>query len=159
MQNIQMLIGTIVRFLHDLFTATWIGGLLVLSLAVLPGLKKDPQVKKPKLAIRAIQKRMRTLALISMLGLAVTGILMSQYQPGFTGFFSFTSTGMTLLSIKHILMILMVALAFSRLAVNRKEEKQKSSRLEKISEGILFGNTFLGVVVLFLSAYLSIGIQ
>jgi len=157
MQNIQMLIGPIVRFLHDLFTAAWIGGLLVLSLVVLPGLKKDPQVKKPKIAIRAIQKRMRVLALISMLGLAVTGILMSQRQPGFTGLFSFTSSAMTLLSIKHILMILMITLAFSRLAVNRKAEKQESSKLEKISEGILFGNTFLGLVVLFLSAYLSAG--
>ncbi len=159
MQNIQMIIGPIIRFLHDLFTAAWIGGLLTLSLAVLPGLKKDPNIKKPKLAMRAIQKRMNTIVLISMLGLMITGILMSQPLPEFTGLFSFSSTAMILLSTKHILVILMVILAFSRLAVNRKAEKQESVRLEKISAGILFGNTLLGVVVLFLSAYISFSIS
>ncbi len=39
--NPQLIMGTIVSFLHDLFTAVWIGGMFILLFVTLPGLKKS----------------------------------------------------------------------------------------------------------------------
>ncbi len=46
----QTIIFALVTFLHDLFTAVWIGGLITLGLTVMPSVKKvlgkGPQTKK-----------------------------------------------------------------------------------------------------------------
>lgn len=153
----QSIIFPIIRFMHDLFTATWVGGLIVLSFVVLPALKKNAAIKEPKIAIRAIQNRMKTPAIISMIGLAVTGMLLSkQSVTGFSRLFDFSQTHLVWLSIKHILMIVMVLLAVIRLTLNKKNESKKEGKLEKMSALVLFVNTFIGVVVLFLSAILSV---
>jgi len=70
------IIFALIVFLHDLFTAIWIGGLITLALTVLPSarqvLGKGPQMKK---LLAVIQKRLSLLVYISIVGLIVTGIL------------------------------------------------------------------------------------
>ena len=152
------IIMTMVRFLHDVFTATWIGGLILMVLVILPGLKKNPMVKEPKAAVQSVQKRLKVVAIISMIGLALTGMLMSNRTPGFQGLFNFSTSFGVILSIKHILMLVMVALALVRLSLNKKNEKQNSQKIERISAMVLMLNAIVGLGVLFLSAYLSVGI-
>jgi len=152
----QTILPTILLFLHNVFTATWIGGLLLMVLVVLPGLKKNPNIKEPKVAVRSVQKRLSVVAIISMVGLAATGMLMSRLLAGNRGLFNFTTPYTVMLSIKHILMLVMVALAVVRLSLNKNNEKQNSQKIERISVMVLMLNAIVGLVVLFLSAYLSV---
>ena len=151
----QSIVFPIIRFLHDLFTAVWVGGLVLMSLVILPALKKNPQVKEPKVAIGAIQNRLKIFAIISMVGLVLTGLLLSNKTSEFSGLFNFSNAFSLMLSIKHILMILMSIFAMVRLALNKQKEKQLTSKLEKASAMVLFINTLVALVVLFLSAYIS----
>lgn len=63
----NVLMFTFVTFLHDLFTAVWIGGLIATGAVVLPAAKKlfgmGPQTWR---LMQAVQRRLRVLVYISM---------------------------------------------------------------------------------------------
>jgi len=144
----------VMRLLHNLFTALWIGGLLTMVLAVLPGIRKNEKIcgGKTWLIIEGIQARLRPIAWVSMAGLAITGILLGRSSKEFTGLFNFGTPYMTAISVKHILIILMVVLAFVRLSINKRIQAEQKPELQKASFGVLLLNAVLGVVVLFLSS-------
>ena len=68
----QTIVFGLVTFLHDLFTAVWIGGLIALGLTVMPSVKKvlgkGPQTKK---LMDAIQKRHSVWVYVSLVGLVL----------------------------------------------------------------------------------------
>ena len=72
--NIALLTG--VRFLHDLATAVWIGGLITLGLVVLPASRKvlggGPETKK---LLGAIQRRLSVFIYVSIAGLVLKGFM------------------------------------------------------------------------------------
>jgi len=65
----QMIVFALVSFFHDLFSAIWMGGLLVTVLAYLPAVKNalgaGPQVKK---VMTEFQKRQSVWVYVSMAG-------------------------------------------------------------------------------------------
>ncbi len=140
----------IMRFLHNLFTALWIGGLLSMVLTVIPGLRK--KLDQPWPLVESIQDRLRPIAIISIVGLAITGMLLGRSTQEFTGFIRFGTPYMNALSIKHILTLVMIVLAIARLMVNKKQKMEKSAKLQKVSYAILLTNTVIGVFVLLLSS-------
>lgn len=148
------IVMNVMRFLHNLFTALWIGGLLTMVLAVLPGIRKNEKIcgGKTWLIIEGIQARLQPIAWVSMAGLAITGILLGRSSKEFTGLFNFGTPYMTAISVKHILIILMVVLAFVRLSINKRIQAEQKPELQKASFGVLLLNAVLGVVVLFLSS-------
>jgi len=148
------IVMNVMRLLHNLFTALWIGGLLTMVLAVLPGIRKNEKIcgGKTWLIIEGIQARLRPIAWVSMAGLAITGILLGRSSKEFTGLFNFGTPYMTAISVKHILIILMVVLAFVRLSINKRIQAEQKPELQKASFGVLLLNAVLGVVVLFLSS-------
>lgn len=155
--NPQMIMTAIITFLHDFFTAVWIGGLFVLLFSTLPGLKKaglDMKVTQKTALI--IQKRMQPFVIASIVGIIITGILLARSSGQVNGFFSFSSQYTTILSIKHIFSILMVLLAATRTVVLNKSNNAQSKKLGKISAACLVANLTSGIIVLFLSALLSV---
>ena len=86
----KTIVFALVTFLHDLFTAVWIGGLITLGLSVIPTAKKvlgkGPQTKK---FVDAIQKRLSVLVYVSIVGLLLTGLLQANRSPAFQGLFNF----------------------------------------------------------------------
>ena len=152
----QQTVFAIVTFLHDLFTAVWIGGLITLGITVLPSVKKvlgmGPQTKE---LMDAIQKRMSVLVYVSIVGLLLTGLLLSNRSPAFQGLFSFSNTYSTVLSLKHILVLVMVAVALIRsLVLGARSGPPKPSQ-EKLKIGLLILNIALGIGVLLLSGFSS----
>lgn len=148
----QLLLMNIMRFLHNLFTALWIGGMLLMAAVILPGIRKNSKISGPLMVINGIQDRIKPFALVSMAGLALTGLLLGRSSKSFTGLMSFGTPYMTAVSIKHILIVLMVILAFVRLSINKRVKVEKKESLQKASAGILALNALLGVIVLFLSS-------
>lgn len=150
----KQIVFAIVTFLHDLFTAVWIGGLITLGFTVLPSAKKvlgmGPQTKK---LMDAIQKRLSVLVYVSIVGLALTGMLQANRNPAFQGLFSFGNSYSTVLTFKHILVLVMVAVALYRNLVLGRRSGPSTPSQEKLSAGLLFLNIILGVVVLLLTGF------
>ena len=152
----QQIVFAIVVFLHDLFTAVWIGGLITLGVTVLPSVKKvlgmGPQTKQ---LMDTIQKRLSVLVYVSIVGLVLTGLLQANRSPAFQGLFSFGSTYSTVLSLKHILVLAMIAVALIRSLVLGRRSGPSTPAQEKLKVGLLFLNIALGIGVLLLSGFAS----
>ena len=148
----QPIMMSVVRFLHNLFTAFWIGGILTLAIVILPGIRKHPKISEPMVVADVIQERLSVVVLVSMAGLAITGFLLGRSSKSFTGLFGFGTPYMTALSIKHGLMILMVVLAFVRRWLNKRIKTEATAALQKASGAVLILNALFGVAVLFLSS-------
>ncbi|MBN1581797.1 MAG: hypothetical protein JXA89_13920 [Anaerolineae bacterium] len=150
----KQIVFALVTFLHDLFTAIWVGGLITLGITVLPSARRvlgtGPQTRK---LMDAIQKRQSILVYVSIVGLAVTGLLLSNRSPAFQGLLRFGNAYSAMLALKHILVLAMVAVALIRsLALGRGRGPQKPAQ-EKLSAGLLFLNVALGVLVLLLTGF------
>ncbi len=151
----KTIIFGIVTFLHDLFTAIWIGGLFTLALSVFPAVRnnfgKSPQTQQLS---ESIQKRHSVWVYISLVGLIITGLLLSKQSPDFLGLFQFGDTYSMLLSSKHILVIFMIAASLYRsLAIGKKE--QLTPRQQKTSFLLLISNLTAGLLVLLMSGFLT----
>ena len=158
------LVYALITFFHDFFTAVWIGGLVVLAAAVMPGtlkaLGRGPDAKR---VLNAIQTRLSRWVYVSIVGLAVTGVLLGRRSGAVGGLFQFATPYQVALSIKHLLYLLMIALALVRsLYLARSEPTPRSKKRapemtprERLSAAALMLNLALGVLVLLLSAYLA----
>jgi len=149
---VQQIVFAFVTFLHDLFTAVWIGGLITLGITVLPSARKvlgmGPQTKQ---LMDAIQKRLSLLVYVSIVGLVLTGLLQANRSPAFQGFLSLGNTYSTVLSLKHIVVLAMVGVALVRsLGLGRRRGPSTPSQ-EQLKAGLLFLNIALGIAVLLLS--------
>jgi putative copper export protein len=154
MQNL-VVIGT-VKFLHDLFTAVWIGGMIIMALVILPVVKKKigpgPEGKH---LIELMKPRLSKLTYVSIIGLFVTGILLSNSSPLFDGFLSISNQYSVILSIKHILIASMVLIALFRSQGIPRMKTIQGPKEQKLSGGLLMFNVILGVCVLLLSGLLA----
>jgi len=117
----QELGPAVIAFFHDLFTVMWVGGMITLGVAVLPSARKvfgaGPQVQR---LMSAVQTRLRWFVYVSIAGLVLTGILLSKRSADFQGFFSWGDTYSITLSLKHVVVIVMIAVALVRsLALTR----------------------------------------
>ena len=155
--DVRIFIAALITFLHDLFTVVWVGGLIVTVITYLPLLHKTlgpgPQLKQ---FMRAFQRQQGRWVHVCMVGLIVTGVLMSNRAAGPGQFFSFNNSYSTWLSIKHILVIAMIAIAFYRsIALGRRMEKLSQQQV-RLSMFFIVINAILAAAVLFASAMLAV---
>ena len=150
----RMIVFGLDAFFHDLLTTIWMGGLLVSVLAFLPAVKEvlgtGPQVKK---VMTAFQKRQRIWVYVSMAGLILTGLLMSNRSPEFQGLLHFENPYSVVLSIKHLLVVAMIALTLYRTRVLGKGPASPAK--ERLSLQLLLVNAVLAVLVLLSSGFVA----
>ncbi len=146
----------LIIFAHNLFTAVWIGGMFTLALSVFPALKKvmgaGPETKKVS---GTIQKRHSLWVYISMAGLVLTGLLMSNRSDAFRGLFTFQTPYTTALSLKHILVLGMIGLSLYRSLVTGRGGGPSSPAQKKRSAQLLMANLILGTGVLLISGLMA----
>lgn len=149
----KQIVFAVVTFLHDLFTVIWVGGLISLGLVVLPSARKvlgaGPQTKG---LMDAIQKRLSKWVYVSIVGLLVTGLLLSNRSAAFQGLFRFANTYSAVLAVKHVLTLGMIGIALFRSVVLGRRGAPDPRR-ERLKAGLLLSNVVLGVVVLLLSGF------
>ena len=148
----QPIIFALVTFLHDLFTAVWIGGLIAIGITFLPAarqaLGQGPEMKK---LMDLVQRRQSLLVFVSIVGLAITGALQANRNPTYQGLFNFSNAYSAALALKHILVLAMVAITlFRSLVLGRRQGLSTPSR-ERLSVRLLFLNIVLGIAVLLVS--------
>lgn len=148
----KQLVFAIMTFLHDLFTAIWVGGLITLGFTVLPAarqaLGEGPQMKR---LMDTIQKRLSRLVYVSIVGLILTGVLLSNRAAAFSGLFQLGNLYSTALTLKHLLVLAMIAVTLYRSLVLGPHREPLRPGQERLSAALLFANMVLGVVVLLLS--------
>lgn len=145
------LVGTL-NFLHNLFTAFWVGGLLTLTLSLVPAARSVYGKEQTKKLVVAVQARLSKIVYMSIVGLALTGILLSKNSAGFVRLFMFGTAFQAVLSVKHILTLVMVALALGRSLVlpRLKLPEEKAGKLSML---FLMANMLVGVLMLALSGF------
>jgi putative copper export protein len=146
-----LIFGTI-RALHDLFTAFWIGGLLTTAIAFMPAMKRGGE--KPgtsKTILKAYHHHLRVIAIVSMIGLWITGLLLSRQSSAHAGFLNFSDTYNVLLSVKHMLVFVMVGIGLFRGFILGRKIEQFTAKDKKVYAVLLLINAILGVAVVFLS--------
>jgi len=140
----KIVVFALITFLHDLATVVWIGGLFALSLLVIPAVRKavgkSPQAGE---IVGTIQRRFRGFVVASIVTLGITGILMSKRSGYVVEAFSFANLYAGVLSVKHILVILMIAFAF---IMNLMRKKSRGG-----PGAFLLVNLILGILILLLS--------
>lgn len=150
----NLIVLGLIKFLHDLFTATWIGGLFTLAIVVLPSIKKTMGMNpESKNLIMTIRKRLNGIVWISIIGLLITGILLSNSSPLFGGLFTVADEYNFLLTIKHIVIALMVIIVTVRGHVLSRMTNTPPQKIEKISKVLMMLNLVFGIVVLLLSGF------
>lgn len=150
----QQIVFALVTFLHNLCTTVWIGGLITLGVTVLPSARKvlgvGPQTKE---VMDTIQRRLSILVYASIVVLILTGFLMTNRSPAFQGLFAFGNAYSTVLTLKHILVLVMIIVTLFRSLVLGRRGGLSNQASEKLKAGLLFFNIVLGIVVLLLSSF------
>ena len=153
---VKTLVFAFVSFFHDLFTVIWMGGLVVTVLSYMPALKEalgpGPQVKK---VMMAFQKRQSIWVYVSMGGLILTGLLMSNRNPEFEHLFGFGNAYSVTLSIKHILVILMIGITLYRSLILSRPQAVMTPEKERLSFQLLIINVVIAIAVLFTSGLVA----
>ena len=153
----NILIPTIVRSFHNIFTSVWVGGMLALALSVMPSIRKE--IKDPGTQGKVMDQvliRQSRWVYIGIIVLFVSGVLMTRLSGQSNGLLDFTNTYATVLSIKHILVILMTLIAVIRSTVFRKAASSMNKGKKKVSMALLMINTLVGLAVLVLSSVTAI---
>jgi uncharacterized membrane protein len=150
----KQVVFALVTFLHDLFTVVWVGGMITLALVVLPSARKvlgmGPETRK---LMDAIQKRLRVFVYVSIVGLLLTGFLLSRRSAVFQGLFHFGNAYSAVLGVKHVLTVLMIGVAVGRSRILGETGKPPDAARGKLKAGLLLLNVVLGVAVLVLSGF------
>lgn len=150
----RQIVFALVTFLHNLCTAVWIGGLITLGVTILPSARKvlgvGPQTKE---LMDTIQRRLSVLVYVSIVVLVLTGLLMTNRSPASQGLFSFGNAYSTVLTLKHILVLVMIIVALFRSLVLDRWSGLSNQAREKLKAGLLFFNIVLGIVVLLVSSF------
>lgn len=152
----KIIVFALISFFHNLFTAIWMGGLIVTILAFLPAVKETlgagPQVKK---VMMAFQRRQSVWVYVSMAGLILTGLLMTNRSPEFESLFAFGNPYSVALSIKHILVVVMIGISLYRTLALGNAQSGTNPKKERLSVQLLLMNAALAVVVLLISGFTS----
>jgi uncharacterized membrane protein len=148
----KMVVFGVIKALHDLFTALWIGGLLTTAFSFMPVFKKSRgQSPESKQLLIGYQRRLRVVFLISVIGLWITGLLLGRRSAAYDGFLSFSTTYSSIVSLKHLLIFMMMVIGVYRGFVLGSKIETFQPKQQKTYAGLLLFNTFLGIVVLILS--------
>ena len=146
---IKTLVFTLMTFLHDLFTVIWMGGLIVSAISFIPAVKETfgsgPEIKK---VMASFQKRHSVWVYISMAGLILTGIVMTHRSPEFEQLFGWGNPYSVALSIKHILVLIMIAITLFRTLILERNQGNLAQGNERLTMKLLLVNVVLAVIVL-----------
>ncbi|MHA1973548.1 MAG: hypothetical protein ACTSW1_11175 [Candidatus Hodarchaeales archaeon] len=150
------IIFTLIKFLHDVASAIWIGGLVAMVFVILPSTRKTFGAgKERKEFMNLVMRKLSLLIYISIPILFITGLFIGKASGMYLGILSSGNEYSSLTTIKHLLYATMMGIAIFRSQIMGKWLKLAPKKQEKLSALLLFINLGIGFVVLFLSAYLS----
>lgn len=94
-----------------LATVLWLGSLALLSLIVIPAMRRSLDAKNQIKLMAAIQKRIDPLAWFSIALLLVTGMFQMSASPNYDGFLAISGQWATSILLKHIVFAAMIGVS------------------------------------------------
>ena len=150
----------LIYWIHMLATVTWIGGIVAISILVLPAAKRVLKPVDQLAFLDAMQKRLEPLAWFSITALIATGLFQLSANEHYNGFLDVSTQWSLSILIKHSLGLVMGAvtavqtwevLPAIRRTLMRKEKgasEEEIIRLQKREERLLKANLILSVLIL-----------
>ena len=147
-------------WIHLIATVVWIGGITFILFIAIPSAKQVMGGEAGKL-MGAISKRFTPIANYSIILMIVTGVVLTAVNKQFLGIGNFGNSWSLGLIVKHVLVLVMVAVHFYRglvLApkIARTEPASEKASLQKLSLNLVKVNFCLGLIVLLFSGIISI---
>ena len=153
----NIIIPSLIRSLHNIFTNIWIGGMLVMVISFLPTIRKV--IKDGELqgsVIDELMVRQSKWVYLGIVILAISGVLLTRFTDQTSGLFNFDNRYASILSIKHILVLIVAVIAIIRSTIFKKAASSKDKSKKKLSMALLMINTLLGTVILVLSSITAV---
>ena len=150
----------LVYWLHMLATVAWIGGIVSISILVLPAARKALKPTDLLAFIEAMQKRLEPLAWFSLTMLIATGMFQLSVNPHYNGFFDTSTQWSLAILVKHGLVAVMVVVsavqtwevlpAIRRTLMRRGKGASEAEivQLQKREERLLRMNFILSLLIL-----------
>ena len=150
----------LVYWLHLLATVTWIGGIVAISILVLPAARKSLKPLDQLAFLEALQKRLEPLAWVSLGMLIATGLFQLSANSHYNGFFDVSTQWSLAILVKHGLVGVMIVvsavqtwevLPAIRRTLMRRERgatEEEIVRLQKREERLLRMNFILSILIL-----------
>jgi len=101
----------LVYWLHMLATVAWVGGIVSISLLVMPAMHKSLKPVDQLAFIDAMQRRLEPLAWFSLVLLIATGLFQLSANSHYNGFFDTSTQWSLAILIKHGLVAVMVVVS------------------------------------------------
>lgn len=122
-------------FFHILATVVWIGGILIITLLVLPEVNRI-LADQPALyqTLTRLRNRFKPLSNLALVTLIVTGLFQMTADPNYVGFLQFDNTWSQVMLIKHIV-IVVLALVGLILQLNVAPALERTSLLLERGKG------------------------
>ena len=161
---------TLANWLHMLATVIWIGGMIIFPFVLVPAarqvLGEGPAMGK---LMGAAAKRFAPLAILSMVVLLVTGMVMMMASSGYSGMGDIQGRWATVMLLKHVLVLVMMAIGIYMGAVIMKKmqklagtgegppsDPQALAKLQALQMKLAKINLVLALVVLLLTGYAGV---
>ena len=152
----QVLISISV-WLHTLATVIFIGQYLLLALIYFPALTKKELLASSSMLLSEVSKRSRPWMYISLLTFIITGVYLMLVDPSYQGVGNFSNPWSILMLVKHLVILVMVALGFWFNAILRvgPQMSTNSGAVQARKSFHLYANAMAacGVLVLLLTAF------
>ena len=150
----------LVYWLHLLATVTWIGGIVAISILVLPAARKSLKPLDQLAFLEALQKRLEPLAWFSLGMLIATGLFQLSANSHYNGFFNVSTQWSLAILVKHGLVGVMIVVsavqtwevlpAIRRTLMRRERgaSEEEIVELQKREERLLRMNFILSILIL-----------
>ncbi|MFA5836026.1 MAG: CopD family protein [Bellilinea sp.] len=153
-------------WLHILATVTWIGGLIALSVLVIPAARRTLQPGDYAALLDRLQAGLQRIGWLSLAVLIATGMFQMSAHPAYEGFLTISNAWAVAILIKHIMVGFMVLTgayltwgimpSLRRMALLRAAgqnlDAAKDLALHKRESRVLTINLILSILVLLLTA-------
>lgn len=152
-------------WIHLLATVTWIGGIVAISILVLPAARRTLKPVDQLAFLEAMQTRLEPLAWFSITALVLTGLFQMSVNVHYDGFLNVSSQWSLAILIKHGLGLIMGAVtavqtweilpAIRRTLMRREKDASEEEiiALQNREERLRKANLFLSILILGAAAF------
>lgn len=153
-------------WLHIIATVMWVGGIMTLSVLVIPAARRTLAAGDYAAFLGRIQEGLQRIGWLSLAVLIATGLFQMSAHPAYEGFLTISNSWAVAILVKHIVIGLMVTVsayltwgvmpALRRLSFKRAAgltvDDAEQRMLQRRESRILTVNLVLSIVVLLLTA-------
>jgi uncharacterized membrane protein len=160
----ELIVASVIDWLHLIATVTWIGGIFLNILAIFPAAMGSMDRPTMGRFLNAYTKRFQVISYVSMGILVITGTIMMLTSPNYEGATGFSNPWSIFLLLKHIFIVVLIVwgIYISRV-LNPKIERAAAqgdlpevAKLQKLLPMLGIAGFGIGLLVLLFTAITSV---